>query len=249
MCRSCSRLTARCPVPSACGGPSRTRTTSHSCVRCCSARRCCSRRRITRRSSTSELGGRADAVRLLPLPLAPIEVDLESVRGTFRRQIGVGEDEHLLLFLGRINRLKGLDLLIDSVRTLLGDGTSLAVVGRDDGQLAEIESRFAAMIADGRVRIAGPLYGERPLCRIRGRRRLLFDASALGRDVGCRTRGCCLRHSRRGQQTGGSSGAHRGRWGVRRSARPGEHRRRGEILACRSCCCRIASASSRARAA
>ncbi len=106
------------------------------------------------------LGGRADAVRLLPLPLAPIEVDLESVRGTFRRQIGVGEDEHLLLFLGRINRLKGLDLLIDSVRTLLGDGTSLAVVGRDDGQLAEIESRFAAMIADGRVRIAGPLYGE-----------------------------------------------------------------------------------------
>ena len=106
------------------------------------------------------LGGRADAVRLLPLPLAPIEVDLESVRGTFRRQIGVGEDERLLLFLGRINRLKGLDLLIDSVRALLGDGTSLAVVGRDDGQLAEIESRFAAMIADGRVRIAGPLYGE-----------------------------------------------------------------------------------------
>lgn len=107
-----------------------------------------------------QLGGRADAVRLLPLPLAPIEVDLESVRGAFRARIGVGDDERLLLFLGRINRLKGLDLLIDSVRTLLGDGTTLAVVGRDDGQLAEIESRFAPMTADGRVRIAGPLYGE-----------------------------------------------------------------------------------------
>ena len=107
-----------------------------------------------------QLGGRADAVRLLPLPLAPIEVDLESVRGVFRARIGVGDDERLLLFLGRINRLKGLDLLIDSVRTLLGDGTSLAVVGRDDGQLAEIESRYAALIADGRVRLAGPLYGD-----------------------------------------------------------------------------------------
>lgn len=72
----------------------------------------------------------------------------------------MGEDEALLLFLGRINRLKGLDLLIDSVQALLGDGTSLAVVGRDDGQLAEIESRYAALIADGRVRLAGPLYGD-----------------------------------------------------------------------------------------
>ena len=107
-----------------------------------------------------ELGGRPQAVRSLPLPLPPINVDLESVRGSFRARIGVGDDERLLLFLGRINRLKGLDLLIDSVHTLLGGGTSLAVVGRDDGQLAEIESRFAALIADGRVRLAGPLYGD-----------------------------------------------------------------------------------------
>ena len=107
-----------------------------------------------------ELGGRSRAVRSLPLPLPSIDVDLQAVRGSFRARIGVGDDEGLLLFLGRINRLKGLDLLIDSVQTLLGDGTSLAVVGRDDGQLAEIESRFAAMIADGRVRLAGPLYGD-----------------------------------------------------------------------------------------
>ena len=107
-----------------------------------------------------ELGGQARAIRLLPLPLAPIDVDLAAMRGSFRARIGIGEDERLLLFLGRINRLKGLDRLIESVRPLLGSGASLAVVGRDDGQLSEIKSRFAPLIADGRVRLAGPLYGD-----------------------------------------------------------------------------------------
>jgi glycosyltransferase involved in cell wall biosynthesis len=107
-----------------------------------------------------DFGGRSETIRLLPLPLSPIDLDLKSIRGSFRAKIGVDDDERLLLFLGRINRLKGLDVLIESVQPLLGDGTSLAVVGRDDGQLAEISSRFGELIADGRVRLTGPLYDD-----------------------------------------------------------------------------------------
>jgi glycosyltransferase involved in cell wall biosynthesis len=107
-----------------------------------------------------DFGGRSETIRLLPLPLSPIDLDLQSIRGSFRAKIGVDDDERLLLFLGRINRLKGLDVLIESVQPLLGDGTSLAVVGRDDGQLAEIASRFGELIADGRVRLTGPLYDD-----------------------------------------------------------------------------------------
>ena len=58
-----------------------------------------------------------------------------------------------------MNRLKGLDILIDAVEPLLDDGTSLAIVGRDDGQLDELCARFAPLFAAGRVRFVGPLYG------------------------------------------------------------------------------------------
>jgi glycosyltransferase involved in cell wall biosynthesis len=104
-----------------------------------------------------QLGGRGDSIQLAPLPLPPVTVPR---RGAFRARHAIDERAALLLFLGRINRLKGLDRLIDAVEPLLGDGTTLAVVGRDDGQLAEIEERFAALFADGRVRFLGPLYGD-----------------------------------------------------------------------------------------
>jgi glycosyltransferase involved in cell wall biosynthesis len=107
----------------------------------------------------ARFGGRADAIRPLPLPLPQIDVDLDAVRGSFRGRLGLDEGSKLLLFLGRLNRLKGLDVLIESVEPLLGPGVALAVVGRDDGQLAEIEGRFGKLIADGRLRLAGPLYG------------------------------------------------------------------------------------------
>jgi glycosyltransferase involved in cell wall biosynthesis len=104
-------------------------------------------------------GGRPETVRQLALPLPPIPADPSLRPGTFRAQIGIAEDAKMLLFLGRVNRLKGLDVLIESVQSLLGQDVVLAVVGRDDGQLAEITDRFKPLFADGRVRFAGPLYG------------------------------------------------------------------------------------------
>lgn len=106
-----------------------------------------------------EFGGRSEATHLLPLPLPPIEVDLEQVRGSFRARLGVGSDVRLLLFLGRINPLKGLDLLIDAVRPLLDERTRLVVVGRDDGLLSQLQLRYADVVMDGRILFAGPAYG------------------------------------------------------------------------------------------
>jgi glycosyltransferase involved in cell wall biosynthesis len=107
----------------------------------------------------ASFGGRGDAIVQLPLPLPPLEDEGAPPSGSFRASLGVDDDTPLLLFLGRVNRLKGLDVLIESVAPLLEDGAVLAVVGRDDGELAAIQSRFTRRFEDGSVRFAGPLYG------------------------------------------------------------------------------------------
>lgn len=107
----------------------------------------------------ARFGGREDAIVRLPLPLPPLDLQPASAAGSFRESLGVSPETSLVLFLGRINRLKGLDLLIEAIEPLFENGTVLAVVGRDDGQLAELRSRFAARFADGSIRFAGPLYG------------------------------------------------------------------------------------------
>jgi glycosyltransferase involved in cell wall biosynthesis len=105
-------------------------------------------------------GGRESAIRLLPLPLPPIALGEPAGSGGFRELVGIDASARLLLFLGRVNRLKGLDILIEAVQPLLCDDVVLAVVGRDDGQLDEITSRFESLFADGRARFVGPLYGD-----------------------------------------------------------------------------------------
>ena len=77
-------------------------------------------------------GGLREAIVQLPLPLPPLDGGDTPAPGSFRQSIGVSPETPLLLFLGRVNRLKGLDVLIESVEPLLASGTVLAVVGRDD---------------------------------------------------------------------------------------------------------------------
>lgn len=105
-------------------------------------------------------GGASDAIRLLPLPLPPLDDEQAAPAGSFRRSLGLPDTTRLLLFLGRINRLKGLDVLIESVAPLLGDDLRLAVVGRDDGHLDEIRTRFGSLLARRHLILAGPLYGS-----------------------------------------------------------------------------------------
>jgi glycosyltransferase involved in cell wall biosynthesis len=95
------------------------------------------------------VGGRDEAVKLLPLPL-----DLASLPDTFdtgflRRLAGVENGRPIVLFLGRIHYLKGLDILAEA----MPDDAELVVVGRDDGAWDEISTRHP------RARFVGPLYG------------------------------------------------------------------------------------------
>ena len=107
-----------------------------------------------------EFGGSPDAIQLLPLPLDVAAVDAGVRPGTLRDLIGADDRQRIILFLGRIHWLKGLDVLIESVEPLLGRDNILVVVGRDDGQWGELARRYAAALAAGTIRFGGPLYGD-----------------------------------------------------------------------------------------
>jgi glycosyltransferase involved in cell wall biosynthesis len=106
-------------------------------------------------------GGRPTAIRRLPLPLELEEV-VAGADGRLRRLAGLPDGSRILLFLGRIHRLKGLDVLCEALEPLLQRDPSLVlvVVGRDDGQWGDIQARFRHLLDGGSVRFVGPLYGD-----------------------------------------------------------------------------------------
>jgi glycosyltransferase involved in cell wall biosynthesis len=83
-------------------------------------------------------------------------------KGCFREKFGIKEEEKIVLYLGRIHRVKGLDILVKAFAKVidgLGD-VRLVVVGPDDGYLNELKALINALKIEDNVLILGPLYGE-----------------------------------------------------------------------------------------
>src|SRR2546428_1918118 len=61
--------------------------------------------------------------------------------GEFRKQQGIGLDENVILFLGRLDRIKGLDLLLRAFSKISKrmDGVWLVIVGPDGGYQGTIK--------------------------------------------------------------------------------------------------------------
>lgn len=80
--------------------------------------------------------------------------------GVFRRDAGIGQDRPLVLYLGRISKKKGLDLLLEAFRGVSA-AAALAIVGPDDGDgcLQELERLRDRLGLNGRVRLMGPRFG------------------------------------------------------------------------------------------
>ena len=120
------------------------------------------------------------------IEIVPLGINLEEYEnlpsfGKFRSKFNIGENDKLILFVGRIHEIKGLDLLIDAFNDLINqndgkndgenDGENslngidssiirLAIVGPDDGYLAELEEKIKECSLEENVIITGPLYNE-----------------------------------------------------------------------------------------
>jgi glycosyltransferase involved in cell wall biosynthesis len=81
---------------------------------------------------------------------------------SFRARHLDGYDGQVVLFLGRIARKKGIDLLIEGFAAATRGADSLLVIaGPDDEALTGELSRLASTLGiAGRVRLIGPVYGQ-----------------------------------------------------------------------------------------
>jgi glycosyltransferase involved in cell wall biosynthesis len=82
--------------------------------------------------------------------------------GGFRRRLGLKDSDRLLLYLGRISKKKGIDLLIQALCDSRLTETHLAVVGPDDcdGHLENLKKMVDTSSLKTSVFFTGPLYGR-----------------------------------------------------------------------------------------
>jgi glycosyltransferase involved in cell wall biosynthesis len=85
-----------------------------------------------------------------------------SHKGAFRRKYSLPDDTKIVLYLGRIHQIKGLDLLAKAFADLSKEmnGVKLVIVGPDDGYLSELQKLIRELKIEGKVLLTGPLYAK-----------------------------------------------------------------------------------------
>jgi glycosyltransferase involved in cell wall biosynthesis len=80
-------------------------------------------------------------------------------QGSFRKKLGITEQQPLVLFLGRLSFIKGLDVLVQAFSQVRSDA-KLVIAGPDDrdGSIATVCRLIQDLNLSERVILSGPLY-------------------------------------------------------------------------------------------
>lgn len=109
------------------------------------------------------MGLESDKVRVIPNGVNLLEFADPPKKGTFREKYFIGSDERIILFLGRINREKGLDLLVSAFSMLVEQlkGLRLVVAGPADlHYLASLKQLIVSKKIEDKVLFTGLLVGK-----------------------------------------------------------------------------------------
>lgn len=99
-------------------------------------------------------------IEIVPLGINLNEYDNLPERGKFKSKYGIDSDDKLILFLGRIHEIKGLDLLVRSFSQIDNDNVKLAIVGGDYGFKEELEKLIETLDLKDKVIFPGVLTGK-----------------------------------------------------------------------------------------
>jgi glycosyltransferase involved in cell wall biosynthesis len=82
--------------------------------------------------------------------------------GQFRLKYKIPENERMILSLGRIHKIKGIDLLVVAFSQLCCqmNNVKLVIAGPDRGFLSQIQQQIRELQLENKVLFTGPLYGK-----------------------------------------------------------------------------------------
>jgi len=73
---------------------------------------------------------------------------------SFKKKFGLKEREKIVLYLGRIHKIKGIDILVKAFANVIKlDSVRLVVGGTDDGYLSELQALIKALRIEHNVLI------------------------------------------------------------------------------------------------
>jgi len=104
-------------------------------------------------------------IEIVPNGIDLSEFDNLPERGGFRRSHGLGSDQRIILYLGRIDKTKGLDILGKAFANLSSslNDIKLVIVGPDGGYLPSLKKLIEDLEISDKVLFTGPLYGQEKL--------------------------------------------------------------------------------------
>jgi len=105
------------------------------------------------------------------ISIIPNGVDLSAYadlpqNGDFKAKYGISRDRTIILYLGRLHRIKGIDLLLAAYKKLVEEmrtNALLVIAGPDDGYLNTLKSLINQLKLEHNVLLTGPLYDRNKL--------------------------------------------------------------------------------------
>lgn len=104
-----------------------------------------------------------DKIAIIPNGIDLAECKNLPPKGLFKKRFSIEEEKKIILFLGRINSLKGIDFLIDSFAYMIQNmkyNAFLVIAGPDDGYLNETKKLVKQHQIQERILFTGPLFGR-----------------------------------------------------------------------------------------
>jgi len=99
-------------------------------------------------------------IKIVPNGIELSEFDNLPMGGEFRRRYLIGDNEKIILYLGRIHRIKGIDLLVEAFADLANefDDVRLVIVGPDDGFLPTLKKQIRSLNMNDKILLTGAIY-------------------------------------------------------------------------------------------
>jgi glycosyltransferase involved in cell wall biosynthesis len=101
-------------------------------------------------------------IEIVPNGINLLEIVELPKKGEFRHKFNISKDNKIILSLGRLHKIKGIDFLIDVYSELIKDNIEyeLMIVGPDEGALDSLIKQVERLKLKNKVHFLGPIYGK-----------------------------------------------------------------------------------------